>query len=184
MKLSPESQHGYHSVLNDAYCYRHLPFSISSGPRYCQEIMDRPTCDLQEVTVYLDDILVSRANANEHRQNLRALLQRPRKGTTMQAGEMWFCTTLGRVPRTHSLTARSIKRIKSWCPSQNVTTYIYLKSTVNSGHCPILWEIHPQPVHDDWAVHSPHMQKHTMEVGRNSKLHSSVSRQCSARIQS
>ena len=28
-----------------------------------------------------------------------------RKGATMQAGEMWFCTTLGGVPRTHSLTA-------------------------------------------------------------------------------
>ena len=66
-----------------------------------------------------------------------------RKGTTMQAGEMWFCTTLGGVPRTHSLMARSIKRIQSRCHSQNATTYRYLRSTVISGHCPILWEIHP-----------------------------------------
>lgn len=38
--------------------------------------MDQLTSDLRGVAVYLDDILVSGANAEEHLQNLRALLQR------------------------------------------------------------------------------------------------------------
>ena len=38
--------------------------------------MDRLTCDLKEVAVHQDGILVSGENANEHLQNLPALLQR------------------------------------------------------------------------------------------------------------
>ena len=37
--------------------------------------MVQPTRDLCGVTVYLDDLLVSGANAEEHLQNLQALLQ-------------------------------------------------------------------------------------------------------------
>lgn len=53
-----------------------LPFGISSAPGYFQEIMDQLTRDLSGVAVYLDDLLVSGANAEEHLQNLQALLQR------------------------------------------------------------------------------------------------------------
>ena len=38
--------------------------------------MDSLTSDLPGVEVYLDDILVSRASADEHLQNLKRLLQR------------------------------------------------------------------------------------------------------------
>ena len=38
--------------------------------------MDKLTKDLQEVAVYMDDILVSGATAAEHLQNLHALLKR------------------------------------------------------------------------------------------------------------
>ena len=38
--------------------------------------MDQLTSDLRGVAVYLDDLLVSGANALEHLQNFRALLQR------------------------------------------------------------------------------------------------------------
>ena len=37
--------------------------------------MDELTSDLHEVAVYLDDLLISGANAEEHLQNLQALLQ-------------------------------------------------------------------------------------------------------------
>ena len=37
--------------------------------------MDQLTRDLSGVAVYLDDLLVSGANAQEHLQNLQALLQ-------------------------------------------------------------------------------------------------------------
>ena len=52
------------------------PFGISSAPGYFQEIMFQLTNDLKGVAVYLDDILVSGATAEDHLQNLRALLQR------------------------------------------------------------------------------------------------------------
>ena len=54
------------------------PFGIISAPGYFQEIMDKLTCDLQGVAVYLDDILVGGSNSKEHLQNLKALLQRLR----------------------------------------------------------------------------------------------------------
>ena len=53
-----------------------LPFGIISAPGYFQEIMDKLTADLPGVAVYLDDILVSGATAQEHLDNLKRLLQR------------------------------------------------------------------------------------------------------------
>ena len=40
--------------------------------------MDKLTCDLQGVAIYMDDILVGGANSREHLRNLKALLQRLR----------------------------------------------------------------------------------------------------------
>ena len=51
--------------------------------------MDQLTSDLRGVPVYLDDLLVSGANAQEHLQNLRALLQRL-QGPSVQFVEMRF----------------------------------------------------------------------------------------------
>ena len=51
-------------------------FSIGSAPGYFQEIMFQLTNDLKDVAVYLDDILVNGATAEDHLQNLWALLQR------------------------------------------------------------------------------------------------------------
>ena len=53
-----------------------LPFGIISAPGYFQSIMDEITKDLQGVCVYLDDLIVSGSNAEEHIRNLRKLLQR------------------------------------------------------------------------------------------------------------
>ena len=53
-----------------------LPFGIKSAPGYFQEIMFQLTSDLKGVAVYLDDILMSGATAEDRLQNLRALLQR------------------------------------------------------------------------------------------------------------
>ena len=45
---------------------KRLPFGISSAPGYFQEIMEQLTQALPGVAVYLDDILVSGANAESH----------------------------------------------------------------------------------------------------------------------
>lgn len=77
MKLAPESQKKVALSMHRGVLFQtRLPFGISSAPGYSQEIMDQLTCDRHGVAVYLDDILVSGANAEEHLHNLRALLQR------------------------------------------------------------------------------------------------------------
>ena len=53
-----------------------LPFGITSAPAYFQEIMDKLTQDLPGVAVYMDDILVSGQNEEDHINNIRRLLHR------------------------------------------------------------------------------------------------------------
>jgi len=77
VKLAPESQRRLAlSTHRGVLLQTRLPLGITSAPGYFQEIMDRLTADLKGVGVYMDDILVSGANAKEHLDNLRALLQR------------------------------------------------------------------------------------------------------------
>ena len=76
VKLAPESQRRLPlSTHQGILLQTRLPFGISSAPGYFQMIMDQMTSDLGGVAVYLDDLLISEANAQEHLQNLRALLQ-------------------------------------------------------------------------------------------------------------
>ena len=51
-----------------------LPFGISSASGYLQGITGQLISDLCGIAVYLDDLVVSDANAEDHLQNLCALL--------------------------------------------------------------------------------------------------------------
>ena len=55
---------------------KRLPFGIKSAPGYFQMIIDQLTKDLPGVAAYLDDILVSGKDAEDHLRNLTAILQR------------------------------------------------------------------------------------------------------------
>ena len=71
ISLSPESQrHLALSTHRGVLLQKRLPFGIKSAPGYFQEIMEQLTRDLTGVAVYLDDILVSGSNAQEHLDNL------------------------------------------------------------------------------------------------------------------
>ena len=75
--LSPESQKRMAlSTHKGVLLQMRLPFGITSAPGYFQEIMTQLTSDLKGVAVYLDDILVSGKNAEDHLENLRQLLQK------------------------------------------------------------------------------------------------------------
>lgn len=77
IKLAPDSQKKLAlSTHRGVLLQTRLPFGISSAPGYFQEIMENLTSDLRGVAVFLDDILVSGATAEEHLHNLRALLCR------------------------------------------------------------------------------------------------------------
>ena len=76
IQLSPVSQEKLAlSTHRGVLLQQRLPFGIASAPRYFQEIMDRLTQDLPGVATYMDDILVSGADAESHLSNLRGLLQ-------------------------------------------------------------------------------------------------------------
>ena len=77
IKLGPQSQkklalNTHRGVL----LQKRLPFGIKSAPGYFQQVMDQLTNDLPGVAVYLDDILVSGKDAEDHLANLRRILQR------------------------------------------------------------------------------------------------------------
>ena len=67
IKLGPESRKRLALSTHRCVLLQNvLPFGISSAPGYFQSIMDSLTSDLPGVAVYLDDILVSGASADEH----------------------------------------------------------------------------------------------------------------------
>ncbi len=104
IKLGPESQRRLAlSTHRGILLQTRLPFGISSARSYFQEIMEQLTRDLSGVAVYLDDLLVSGSNAEEHLQNLQtSLVATPtRQGITLQSGEMLLCPVFGRVPRAY-----------------------------------------------------------------------------------
>ena len=77
VQLAPESQKRLAlSTHRGVLLQCRLPFGIKSSPGYFQQIMEQLTSDLKGVAVYLDDILVSGKDAQEHLQNLRVLLRR------------------------------------------------------------------------------------------------------------
>eukprot|EP00795_Rhopilema_esculentum_P015029 gene15029-biopygen4633 len=77
IKLAPESQRRIAlSTHKGVFLQKRLPFGIKSAPRYFQQIMDKLTIDLPGVATYLDDILVSGIDAEDHLSNLQRLLQR------------------------------------------------------------------------------------------------------------
>ena len=55
--------------------YTRLPFGIASAPSIFQRLMENLLQGIPRVCVYLDDILVSGANEQEHLANLEQVLQ-------------------------------------------------------------------------------------------------------------
>ena len=159
----------------------HLPFGISAF----QEIMDRLTCFLQGVAVHLDDILVNRANANEHLQNLRVLLQHlQEKGLRCgrekcDFAQPWVAYLRHTLSRQGVLKGFNVDAIVTIPPPTDIsglqsflgTVQFYDKFIPNLSMMTELWL-------------ATHADTYHGSGGKNSKQHSSVSRQYSARIQS
>ena len=71
--------------------YERLPFGISSAPSIFQRAMDCLLQDLPNVCVYLDDILVTGTNKQDHLDNLDKVLQRlETAGLTLQKPKCTF----------------------------------------------------------------------------------------------
>ena len=72
--------------------------------------MDQLTCDLDGVAVYLDDILISGSSADEHLQNLRALLQHLQDRPAMSFREVLIRSVFGGVLEAHSVQSGDFKK--------------------------------------------------------------------------
>nr|XP_025043376.1 uncharacterized protein K02A2.6-like [Pelodiscus sinensis] len=77
MQVDEESQELLTIVTHKGlYRYCRLPFGITSAPALFQRAMDQILCGLPGVQCYLDDILVTGGNEEDHLKNLEATLQR------------------------------------------------------------------------------------------------------------
>ncbi|KAL5477849.1 hypothetical protein EMCRGX_G024698 [Ephydatia muelleri] len=129
IQLSPESQKRLAlSTHRGVLLQMRLPFGISSAPGYFQELMDKLTCDLQGVAVYMDDILVSGATDSEHLQNLRSLLKRlVEKGLRCRLEKCSFAQSsieyLGHTLSRQGVSkGKKVDAVKLMPPPENVST--------------------------------------------------------------
>lgn len=58
------------------YCFRRVPFGITSAPEIFQRKMSELLCDLKGVKVIVDDILVYGRDMKDHDKNLSAVMQK------------------------------------------------------------------------------------------------------------
>nr|XP_033936287.1 uncharacterized protein K02A2.6-like [Pseudochaenichthys georgianus] len=58
------------------YCFKHLPFGISSAPEIFQRKMVETLEGLDGVAVYMDDIIIHGSNTSEHDERLQKVLDR------------------------------------------------------------------------------------------------------------
>lgn len=71
------------------FTYTRLPFGVSSSPAIFQRTMEGVLKDIPKVTVYLDDILLTGRDVQEHLRTLDHVLQRLEEaGLRLKRGEM------------------------------------------------------------------------------------------------
>ena len=73
------------------YCFKRMPFGISSAPEFFQRSMEKILSGLPGVLCMMDDVLVIGENENQHWSRLRAVLDRiSRSGMTLRREKCEF----------------------------------------------------------------------------------------------
>ena len=127
-----------------------LPYGISSAPGYFQEIMGQLTMDLPGVAVYLDDILVSGKDEEDHLHNLRRLLERLNdKGLRCRLDKCSLAqpqiTYLG-----HTLSRQGVAKgskvdaVMQMPPPKDVSTLKWAQFNSTTSSCPT-WQLSRNP---------------------------------------
>ena len=58
------------------YHYNHLPFGVASAPAVSQQLVEQVLQGLPGVACYLDDVLITGRNGQDHLEHLEDVLQR------------------------------------------------------------------------------------------------------------
>ena len=108
--------------------YNRLPFGIASAPAIFQQIMENLLVDIPNVSVYLDDILVTGKNQEDHNNTLERVLQRLQEaGLTLKQEKCQFAQAkveyLGHVIDKHGLhpSPQKVKAVQLAPVPKNVT---------------------------------------------------------------
>ena len=82
------------NIHRGLYKYFRLPFGVASGPALFQRIIDT-RLNMPGVKCYMDDILVTGADDNEHLHNLELVLQKlESEGMRLKKSKCQFLVTL------------------------------------------------------------------------------------------
>ena len=108
--------------------YNRLPFSISSAPGIFQQVMENLLRGIPRVIVYLDGILITEDNEEEHLSTLNAVLTRLQEsGLPLKRGKCTFLAPsveyLGYCIDKQGLhpTNEKVKAIKEAPATKNIT---------------------------------------------------------------
>ena len=127
------------------YQYTRLPFGVASAPALFQKVMDTILQGIPHVICYIDDILVTGVNQEDHLRNLAEVLQRlQRHGISMKKAKCEFMQHsveyLG-----HQIDAEGLHTTDSKLAA--VTQAPTPGIEIIFGPTQLLWEIHSQPRH-------------------------------------
>ena len=118
-----------------------MPFGVASAPSLFQRIMENLLRDLPQVSVYLDDILVTGKNTSDHLDNLHLVLQRLESaGLTLKKSKCTFAVPsveyLGHVIDAQGLhpSQSKIKAIRDAPSPTNITELKSFLGLLNYYH--------------------------------------------------
>ena len=125
-----------------------MPFGIASAPSIFQRVMDDMFRDLPWVKCYLDDILITGRNAEEHWQEaLEVLSGLQRAGVRLQREKCLFAVPelpyLGFVVSSEGLKT-SPSKVKAILDTSTPSRFDFITSLLGVGE--LLWEIHSKAV--------------------------------------
>ena len=92
VKLDPSSKHLTTFITPwGRYCFKRMPFGISSAPEFFQRCMERILQGLKGVICLMDDVLVYASDHNDHWDRLKAVLSRiANSGMTLRRDKCEF----------------------------------------------------------------------------------------------
>ena len=84
--------------------FTRMPFGLKTAAQTFQRLMDNVTAQLSGVFVYLDDVLVASASAEQHERDLRQLFSALRQfGLVLNVGKCTFGSPTDRLPGSSSV---------------------------------------------------------------------------------